>query len=119
MVRFFFCIATSFLIKHRVPEKDFVKRFFGKRRGNEKMPAMRRRRIAGVKKYAPTTSRSSILEEIISKKRTYPCGAFFFCIALRGLHTSLRLDYIRCCATITYRYADYIQKVVHVKKDEE
>jgi hypothetical protein len=36
-VRFlFFCVATSFLIKHRVPEKDFCKKDFWGRGGATK-----------------------------------------------------------------------------------
>lgn len=42
------------------------------------MPAIRRGRIAGEKKLAPTTSCSSILEEIILQKWKRTFGAFLF-----------------------------------------
>jgi hypothetical protein len=50
------------------------------------MPVMRRRRIIGGKEIAPTTSRSSILEEIISKngKRTFGAFSFFVRVEYYG-----------------------------------
>ena len=68
------------------------------------MPAIRRRRVAGEKKLAPTTSCSSILEEIILQKWKRTFGAFLFCKAdeFSFLQTKgSRKRRVRLCGKVT------------------